>query len=561
MALSITLAGLSVGVALVLPLGLRELLDAAIHEGNRSSLDELALLLLGLYVLRAALNFVGPLVLQLTGERITLDLRTRVYRHLHSLGLRYFSNQRTGDLLSRLTSDVGSIRSAITDLSTSLILQAFKLVGSVGVMLALNWRLSLVIFLVTPVATLVSRHWGPRVQRLSRQLQDRQAEANAVAHEALAGIRLVKAFHRGAYEVRRYISAMQALYGVTRNVAIATTALHVIVELLFMVSIVIIFWYGGREVLQGRLTAGDFVAFMFYAQNITQGISELIRLYTWSHQIVGASERVFELLDTEPEIIDAPSAIVLPRARGSIEFDAVSFDYEPGRPVLTDLSLRIEPGEHVAIVGLSGAGKTTLLHLLLRFFDPTSGCVRLDGVDLRDLRTESIRRNIAIVSQDVYLFAGSIRDNIRYGRLEASDAEVEAAARAAHIDAFVRGLPNGYDTVVGENGVRLSGGQRQRIAIARALLKDAPVLLLDEATSSVDAAAEAAIREATEELQRGRTTIVITHRLESVRALPRIVVLDRGRLVADGTHASLMALGGLYADLVRQSQREAVPVG
>ncbi len=561
--ISVLLSGLSVAVALTLPLGLRQLLDAAIHQGSRTSLDQLALLLLGLYVARAALNFVGPLLLQLTGERMTLDLRKVVYEHVHSLGLRYFADQRTGDLLSRLTGDVAAIRSVITDLLISALLQGLKFVGSVAVMIALNWRLTLIILLVTPVATLISRWYGPRMQKLSREAQDRQAEATAVAHEALAGIRLVKAFDRAAYEVRRFSTAFGDLFGTIRRVALATTALHVIVEFVFMVAIVAIFWYGGTEVLSHRLTAGDFVAFMFYAQNISQGISELIRLYTSAHRTVGTSGRVFELLDTRPDIADAPSALSLPAVRGRLTFAGVSFAYQPGKEILRNVSFEIDPGEHVAIVGLSGAGKTTLLHLVLRFFDPTAGCIRLDGHDLRGIRIGSLRNNVSIVSQDVYLFSDSIRENIRYGRLEASDEEIASVATVAQVDEFVRELPLGYDTRVGENGVRLSGGQRQRIAIARALLKNAPVLLLDEATSSVDAATEFSIREATNLLQEGRTTIIITHRLESIRKIPRIIVLDQGAIVAEGSHRSLAALGGLYAELLSysgQPQEARAPV-
>ncbi len=558
--ISVVLSGFSVAVALVLPLGIRELLDAAIYRGSLTTLNQLALLLLCLYLLRAGLNFVGPLLLQLTGAQITLDLRKRVYEHVHSLGLRYFAEQRTGELLSRLTGDVAAIRGAITDIFIGLLLQSFKLVGSVAVMVALNWRLSLVIFLVTPIAGVISRRFGPRVQRLSREVQDQQAEVTAVAQEALAGIRLVKAFDRSAYEVGRFGMALTQVFTKIRQMAVATTGLHVIVEFVFMVAIVAIFWYGGTEVLSGRLTAGDFVAFMFYAQNISACIGELIRLYTSAHQTVGASGRVFELLDTRPDIVDAPSAIHLPTVRGRLALEGVSFAYQSGKPVLENLSFEILPGEHVAIVGLSGAGKTTLLHLMLRLFDPTSGCIRLDEHDLRTIRIGSLRRHISIVSQDVYLFSGSVRDNIRYGKLDASDREIEQVAAIAQIDDVVRELPQGYDTPVGENGVKLSGGQCQRLAIARALLKNAPVLLLDEATSSVDAAAEASIREATNLLQQDRTTITITHRLESIRQIPRIIVLDEGSIVADGSHGALLSLGGLYTELVSQHRQAELAI-
>jgi len=549
---SMALAALSVGIALVLPLGLRALLDAAIRDRRRSDLDTMALVLFSLYVVRAVLNYAGPVLLRLTGERITVDLRSRLYEHLLGLDVRFFAQHRTGDLVSRLTSDIGSIRSAITELAFSFVLQLLKLAGSVAIMVALNWRLSMVIFAVTPIATLVSRVFRPRIQELSRELQERQGTATAVAQEALAGIRLVKAFHRPGYEADRFRAAMGELFATTKRVVRETTVLQVAVDFIFMSAIVLIFWYGGTEVLARRLTAGDFVAFMFYAQNISQGIGEIIRLYTGASQTVGASDRVFEIFDVQPEIRDAAHPVVMQRARGAIALDGVSFGYDENRDVLHHISFSLEAGEQLAIVGLSGAGKSTLVHLLLRFYDPTAGVIRLDRHDLRTLSVASLREQISIVSQDGYLFAGSVRENIRYGRLDASDAEVERAARAAQIDEFIRDIPSGYNTLVGENGIRLSGGQRQRIAIARALLKNAPVLLLDEATSSIDAMTEEGIRRSLHSLQESRTTITITHRLETVREVPRILVLHDGVIVADGCHDRLMRSCGIYEDLVRR---------
>lgn len=547
---SLLLAAASVGIALVLPLGLRSLLDAAIHRGTRAQLDQLALLLFALYAVRAVLNFAGPVLLRLTGERITVDLRRRLYDHLLGLDVRFFSQNRTGDLLSRLNSDIGAIRSAITELAFSFLLQILKLAGSVAIMIALNWRLSVVILAVTPVATLISRVFRPRIQSLSKLVQEKQGTAAAVAQEALAGIRLVKAFDRGSFEGQRFGAALIELFQTTKRVVLETTVLQVAVDFIFMSAIVLIFWYGGTEVIAGRLTAGDFVAFMFYAQNISQGIGEIIRLYTTASQTVGASDRVFEILDRQSEIEEQMHPLPLRAVRGALEFDRVCFGYEADRTVLRDVSFKLQPGEQIAVVGLSGAGKSTLIHLILRFFDPTAGTIRVDGHDLRRVSVASLRQHVSIVSQDVYLFSGSIRDNIRYGRLEASDADVERAARVAQVDRFVRELPARYDTVVGENGVRLSGGQRQRIAIARALLKDAPILLLDEATSSVDAMTEEGIRRAMLDLQRDRTTIIITHRLDAVREVPRILVLHEGTVLADGRHEYLMTLGGIYEELV-----------
>lgn len=556
--LSGSLSGVSVVVALVLPLGIKALLDAALGSGGRMLLDRLALALLGLYVLRAGLNYFGPVVMRATGERIAIDLRLQLYTRLQRLGIRFFAHQSTGALVSRLSNDVGAIRSLMTEITTSLVLQGLKLTGSVAIMLVLNWRLSLVIFLVAPVATLLSRRVTPKVQRMSRDLADRQAKATAVTTEALAGIRLVKAYNRAKHEISRYSAELEQVFGVTMAVTKTTTGLHVVVDLVFMTAIVAIFWFGGTEVVAGRLSAGDFVAFMFYAQNITQGIGEVIRLYTNLGQMIGASDRVFELLDAEPEIADPVHPVPLGRATGRIALENVSFAYDPGKLVLRDITFEVRPGEHIAIVGPSGAGKSTLIGLLPRFFDPSLGSVIIDGHCARHYDVGSLRDQVGIVSQEVFLFSASIADNIRYGRLDASLDEIRAVAVAAQIDEFVGSLPDEYDTLVGENGVRLSGGQRQRISIARALLRDAPILLLDEATSSVDNTAEVAIRDATRTLQKGRTTIVVTHRLTSIRDIPRILVLDEGRLVGHGTHSELMRECSTYEDLVHAGGGEVL---
>ncbi len=362
-------------------------------------------------------------------------------------------------------------------------------------------------------------------------------------------VRLVKAFAREPYEVQRYNAAVENLFGEARRRVVISQIFWSVVGTTFMLALVAIFWFGGTEVLAGRLTAGDLVAFIFYAFNIARSVGGLSQLYTVFNSAAGASERIFELLDTTPEVRDAPGATTLPPVRGAVRFEDVSFQYEPGRPVLRGITLSVEPGETVALVGPSGAGKTTLLNLIPRFYDPTAGRLLVDGHDLRAVTLRSLRTQIAVVPQEVHLFGTSIRENIRYGRLDATDAEIEAAARAANAHAFIEALPDGYDTTVGERGLKLSGGQRQRIAIARALLRDARILLLDEATSSLDSASEALVQEALERLMTDRTTFIIAHRLSTVLHADRIVVLDRGRIVQQGTHAALVAEDGLYRDL------------
>ncbi|HLT46957.1 MAG TPA: ABC transporter transmembrane domain-containing protein [Rubricoccaceae bacterium] len=538
------------GVGLVVPLGLKALLDSVFEADDGALLDRLALALLGLFALQAMLGVAGGYLLDWTGERVVADLRQRLYAHLHRLGLRFFADTRTGEITSRLTNDVAKVQTAVTDDIEQALTLALTLTGSAALMLALNWRLALAVFLVVPPVALASRYVGGVVRRLSREIQDRLAETTAVAEEAIGAVRVVQAFGREEHEVGRYGAAVEELFGASRRRAIITAAFWNSVGLLFLGALVGIFWFGGREVLAGRLTAGDLVAFIFYAFNIARSVGGASRLYASFNGAAGASERIFELLDTPPEIVDAPGARPLPRPiRGAVAFEGVTFGYEPGRPVLRDVSFTVEPGQTVALVGPSGAGKTTLLNLVPRFYAPDAGAVRLDGHDLRDLTVASVRAAISVVAQDVQLFGASLAENIRYGRLDATDAEVEAAARAANIHDFIASLPEGYATTVGERGVKLSGGQRQRVAIARAVLKDPAVLLLDEATSALDAESERAVQEALYRLAQGRTTFVIAHRLATVRRADRILVLDGGRVVEDGTHEALTARGGLYARL------------
>jgi len=536
-------------VALVVPLGLRELVDAVFEESNRTLLNRLTLGLILLFVLRAGASFGGTYLLEWTGERVVADLRTRIYGHLHRQSLRFFANHRTGDLTSRLTNDVGSVRSAVTDALSNVLNQSLSLLGSVGLMVILNWRLSLIIFLIVPAVTGFAVYFGRKIRTLARDIQDRLADTTAVAEEALAAVRLVKAFARSDYEVGRYNDAVETLFEASRRRALLSSLFSATVGLLFFAALVCIFWYGGNEVLAGRLTVGDLVAFIFYAFNIARSVSGMSRLYTTFNSAAGATERLFELLNTEPDLRDAPDATVLPRIEGQVELDHVTFAYEAGRPVLRDVTLEVGPGETVALVGPSGAGKSTLMGLLPRFYDPQEGAVRVDGYDLRTVTRSSLRRQIAAVSQEVHLFNTSVRENVRYGRLDASRDAVTEAARAANAHDFIVDLPDGYDAEVGERGVKLSGGQRQRIAIARALLRDARLLLLDEATASLDSASEALVQGALERLMEGRTTFIIAHRLSTVQGADRIFVLDEGRVVQRGTHEGLVQRTGLYRDL------------
>lgn len=538
-------------IGLVFPLGLRALLNSVIRQHDSTRLNEVAAGLLLLLLIRGLLAASSGALLKTTGERIVADLRMLLFAHLHRLSIGYFGAQRIGDLSSRLTSDVTAVRMVATEAVIAALLQTARMAGAVGIMLYLNWRLTFIALATAPLATMVSRLFGTRLRKLSRTVQDGLADTNAIAQESFRAVRVVKAFGCEAFESRRYGSAVDHVYDASRRVVVASAASSATVECLTVFALVGLFWFGGHEVLLGRLSGGDVVAFLFYSQAVSQGVSELTQLYTAVSAAAGASERIFGILDTPPQIDDDPTARPLTECHGNLEFHDVVFGYAPGRPVLKGVTLRVAAGTTVAFVGASGGGKSTLVDLIPRFADPWSGRLAMDGRDIRTVTFTSLRKHIAVVSQDVQLFAGTIRDNIRYGRLNATDAEVAEAADDANVTEFTAILPDGLDTHVGEAGVRLSGGQRQRIAIARAFVRRARVVVFDEATSAVDSLGELVIQGAVERLkQRGHTVILVAHRLSTVRRADEICVMHDGVIVERGTHEQLLMRNGAYARFV-----------
>jgi subfamily B ATP-binding cassette protein MsbA len=534
---------------LLMPLIIKNVVDVVFVERSTVLLNRFALLLTLIFATQAIFSFVNRYYLAYVGERVVADLREQLYRHLVTFSLRFYSDHRTGEIVSRVTNDVTMLQAAVTENLVSLLQQALTLAGGIVFLFYLNWRLTSIILLGIPVVTLTMVYLGRKIRRVAVMVQDRLAEASAVVDESVAGIRIVKSFAREAYEITRFTERVEATFDAAMERAKISAILAPIIGFMALMSITVTLWFGGYEVIQGRLTPGGLVAYIIYTLLVAGPIAAFSGLYSQFQSALGATHRIFQLLDTEPEIVDAPDAIPLPTIVGRIEFDDVSFEYSRNLAVLHNVSLDVKPGQVVALVGPSGAGKTTLVNLIPRFYDVSSGCITIDGIDIRQVTSLSLRRQIGIVPQETALFSDSIAENIRYGKLGATPEEIESAARAANAHEFIQAMPAGYQTLVGERGVKLSGGQRQRIAIARAILKDPRILILDEATSSLDSESENLVQEALERLMRSRTTFVIAHRLSTIINADWIVVLDEGRIVEQGTHLELLARRGLYHKL------------
>jgi len=539
---------------LIVPVAVRRMIDFGFSDKAVQLIDSYFAVMIAVVAVLAISSAMRYYLVTTLGERIVADLRSDVFAHLTQLSASFFDTARTGEIVSRLTADTTQIKSAV-GASVSIALRNLLLfLGGAAMMVVTSPRLSLFVLGAIPIIVLPLVGFGRVVRRRGRAAQDTLAEASGYADELIGAVRTLQAFTNEKLAQSRFSAAVEGAFAAARDATKARGVLTAVVIFLVFASIVVVLWVGAQDVLAGHITPGRLGQFVLYAVFAAGGLSELSQVWGEIAQASGAAERLFEILDVEPQIKAPPRPLALPTpARGAVEFKDVSFEY-PGRanaPVLNHVSFRVAPGEKLALVGPSGAGKSTVFQLIQRFYDPVAGAVSFDGVTVTDVDPAALRLRIALVPQDAVIFGTSVKENIRFGRLDATDGEIEKAAAAAHASDFIRRLPDGYETQLGERGVTLSGGQRQRIAIARAILREAPLLLLDEATSSLDAESETLVQQALSELMRNRTSIVIAHRLATVQNCDRILVIDRGRIVEEGTHASLASSGGLYARLAK----------
>ena len=550
-ALSIVTMALAAATEPVLPALMKPLLDITLIARKHTDAYVVPLAIVGIFFVRGVLGFLSSYTLAWVSNKVVLDLRNAMFARMLRLPTRYYDDNNSAVLVSKVTHEVSGVTSAATGVLTVLVRDSLAAAGLFGWLLYLNWRLTLVTLIIAPGVAVVVKVFSKRMRRMSREGLRAQAEFMHVAQETINCHREVKIFGGQEYEVRRFERSNQKQRGYNMRQTVAASGTTPIVQIFMSIAVAVIISIALQQSAANELSVGDFVSFLTALLLLLAPIKHLTEVTAPLQRGLASAESVFELLDERPE--ENTGTRVLPRASGRVRYEGVSFAYPgAGREALNDVSVSIEPGETIALVGQSGGGKTTFVNLLPRFYDVTGGRILIDGIDTREITLESLRANVALVSQDVTLFNDSVAANIAYGRAGgASRSELEAAARAAHALDFIREMPEGFDTLIGEDGVRLSGGQRQRLAIARALLKDAPILLLDEATSALDSESERHVQAALEELMRGRTTIVIAHRLSTIEHANRIVVLQRGRIAETGNHVELLARNGVYANLYR----------
>ena len=543
---------------LYLPWIIKDMVDKVLSEKDSMMLNLIALSIVVIFIARGIFYYGQNYLMSYVGQHVVIDIRTEVFKKLQRLSMAFYDKNKTGTIMSYVTNDVNALQGAMVENTIELVTEGFILIGSICAMVYLDWKLTVVTFCTFPIVLWFMDFFGKKIRSSGGQIQEATADITSVLQESVSSARVVKSFVREGYEIERFEKENEANFAANMRNAKYMATLTPVIELVAALGVTVILWYGGHNVIDGATTAGSLIAFLVYAVNISNPIKRVTRTIGNIQKALAAAERVFNVMDLPEEVRNLPGATVLPPVRGDIVFEHVSFAYNTGEEVLHDVSFEVKPGQVIGLVGPSGAGKSTIASLLPRFYDVTGGRITVDGTDIKAVTLDSLREQVGIVPQETLLFNGSVYDNIKYGRLDATEAEIIDAAKAANAHEFILNLPKGYETQLGDRGVNVSGGQRQRIAIARAILKNPRILILDEATSALDTESERLVQEALDRLMVGRTSFAIAHRLSTIKNADRILVLEDGKLVEDGNHEQLMAMDGLYAHLYKIQYRNKV---
>ena len=549
LAFAIVCIVLAAAANLYVPWIIKDMIDKVLMERDMAMLNLIAGGIIVVFFFRGIFYYGQSYLVSFVGQRVVIDIREALFEKFQRMPLAYFDRHQTGEIMSYVTNDVQALQNALVDKLIELVTESSVLVGSIVLMFYLDWKLTFITLITVPLVGQAMNIFGKKLKQSGIVIQERLADINSLLQESISAVRVVKSFVRERYEIERFHRQNELNFQAEMKNVQLTSLLTPTVEFLAAITVTFILWIGGYEVVQGDLTAGALVAFLTYAVNLANPVKRISRIYGTVQRAMAAADRVFDVIDMEETIHDKEGAVPLPEIKGRVAVKDVSFSYKEGAPALSHVSLEASPGQLVAFVGPSGAGKSTIANLIPRFYEVNEGVIEIDGHDVRDVTLDSLREQIGIVPQETMLFSSSVRENIRYGRLEATDEEIEEAARAANAEEFILQLPQGYETKIGERGLNLSGGQRQRIAIARAILKNPRVLILDEATSALDTESEKIVQAALDKLMVGRTSFAIAHRLSTIFNADCIYVIDGGRIVEQGTHEELLAAGGLYSTL------------